>query len=145
MIGVPPASAATLTVSAELIVDNLDANTSQIGTWKNSSGANPYMGNSVVSGNGGLFTWHPGLSVSGDYDVYAWWTYHKNRSTTVPYRIVHNGGTDMVVVNQHDSALGGQWVLLGRYSFTALVNGDVSVSSENGQASADAVRFVLLD
>jgi hypothetical protein len=45
-----------------------------------------------------------------------------------------------VVVNQNDTALGGQWNLLGSYTFEA-GGGYVEVSSENGQASADAVRL----
>ena len=76
------------------------------------------------------------------YEVYAWWTYHANRSTTVPYRIQHTGGVDEVIVNQKDPALGGQWNLLGTYTFAA-GSGHIEVSSENGQASTDAVRLVL--
>ncbi len=139
------ADATTLAPAVETIVDNLDANTSRVGTWPNSSGPNPYDGNSVYSNSGGTFTWQPNLASSGSYQVYAWWTYHSSRSTTVPYRISHDGGTTAVIANQKDQALGGQWVLLGVYNFTAGVNGEVSVSSENGQASADAVRWVLLD
>jgi YVTN family beta-propeller protein len=141
----PPAFATTLNeapVLSEAIVDNLDVNTSQTGIWSSSIGVDPYQGNSVYSSGGGVFSWHPELSASGEYEVYAWWTYWSGRSTSVPYRIDHDGGTDTVTVNQQDPVLGGQWVLLGTYNFTAGVNGDVSVSGENGNTSADAVRFV---
>jgi hypothetical protein len=126
----------------EVVVDNLDNNTSKTGSWYTSNGSNPYEGHSVYSQTNGTFTWAPALPTSGTYDVYAWWTYHANRSTTVPYRIKHNGGTATVIVNQHDQALAGKWHRLGTYTLTAGTNGQVTVSSENGQASADAVRFV---
>jgi hypothetical protein len=38
---------------------------------------------------------------------------------------------------------GGQWVVHGTYSFAAGARGTVQVSNANGQAAADAVRFVL--
>jgi hypothetical protein len=37
---------------------------------------------------------------------------------------------------------GGQWHWHGRYTFTAGTAGYVEVSDLNGQAAADAVRFV---
>jgi len=138
------ATATTLAPSAETIVDNLDVNTSQTGTWPASGAANPYLGNSVYCNVDCTFTWQPNLSVTGTYAVYAYWTYKENRSTNVPYRIDNDTGTDTKTVNQHDLALGGQWNLLGLYNFTAGVNGNVWVSSENGQASADALRWVLM-
>jgi hypothetical protein len=74
--------------------------------------------------------------------VYAWWTYAGNRGTNVPYQIANDVGTPTVEVNQRDLALAGQWNLLGTYNFTAGINGTVTISGANGQASADAVRFV---
>ncbi len=127
--------------STELIVDNQDANTERTGTWKNSSGASPWAGQSVYNDSGSVFRWLPAITESGRYQVYAWWTYHGNRSDSVPYRVGHDGGVSTVIVNQRDPALGGQWVLLGEYDF-AEGTGSVEVSSENGQASADAVRLV---
>jgi hypothetical protein len=127
---------------AEIIVDNLDPNVSATGTWSSSSGASPWAGGSLYNNGGQTFQWQPGVPASGTYEVYAWWTYHSNRSSSVPYRISHDGGIDTVVVDQRDSSLGGQWNLLGTYSFTAGGGGYVEVSSENGQASADAVRLV---
>ena len=83
----------------------------------------------------------PAIPESGRYQVFAWWTYHSNRSSNVPYRIEHNTGVSTVTVNQHDQLLSSQWILLGEYDFTA-GQGYIEVSSENGQASADAVRLV---
>ena len=124
----------------EIIVDNLDANTSQSGTWQTSSGPSPWAGNSRYNNGGNSFRWSPAIPVAGSYQVYAWWTYHANRSDNVPYRISHDGGLAEVIVNQADAALGGQWRLLGTFDLSP---GDyVEVSSDNGQACADAIRLV---
>jgi hypothetical protein len=131
----------------EIIVDNLDANTSQVGTWKVSSGANPYAGESRYNGSSptsagtASFRWKPVLE-AGTYKVYAWWTYHSNRSSNVPYRVKHGSGTATVTVNQHETALAGKWTLLGTYTFKGDGTEYVEVSSENGQACADAVKLV---
>ncbi len=144
--GATDAASQTLTVSGgggtgvELIVDNQDANTEKTGTWKKSSGADPWAGQSVYSNSSSVFRWLPAIPESGRYQVFAWWTYHGKRSTAVPYRVGHAGGVSTVTVNQRDPAMGGKWVLLGEYDFAAGA-GYVEVSSENGQASADAVRL----
>ncbi len=129
---------------SEIIIDNRDPNTSRIGTWSASSGANPWDNESLYNNGNGSFRWLPENPSSGSYEVYAWWTYHINRSNNVPYRIQHADGIDTVYVNQRDITLGGQWVLLGTYNFTSDNSGYVEVSSENGQTSADAIRFVQL-
>jgi len=126
----------------EEIVDNLDANTVRSGTWYDSGGPNPYLGNSQFSNSNGMFTWQPALPSSGIYAVYAWWTIHTNRSSNAPYVIYHDGPTPTTVpVDQKVN--GGRWNLLGTFEFTPGTNGDVTLSSENGQASADAIRWVL--
>lgn len=126
--------------ASEVVVDNGSSNTTKTGTWATSSGANPWASNSVYNNSGNRFRWTPPLNASGRYQVYAWWTYHANRSSNVPYRVRHATGTATVYTNQHDPALGGKWVLLGIYDLDKS-NAYVEVSSENGQASADAVRF----
>ena len=103
-------------------------------------GPDPWDVDSVYNGANSTFRWLPDVPEGGVYEDYAWWTYHANRSSTVPYRISHVGGVDTVIVDQHDVALGGRWNLLGTYTFEA-GSGYVEVSSENGQASADAVRL----
>jgi hypothetical protein len=139
-ITVTPVPGVTLPV--DVIVDDQDANTSSTGDWTISSGINPWEGNSIYSNSAGTFQWWPDLPEAGSFEVHAWWTYHKRRSTNVPYRIAHSGDLTTEYVNQNDPALGGQWVLLGIFNFTADGTEYVEVSSENGQASADAIRFV---
>ena len=122
----------------DIIIDNQDANVTQTGSWSTSSGPNPWAGNSVYGQGGGTtFRWTPQLPAAGTFQVYAWWTYHKNRSTSVPYRIQHGSGTSTVTVNQGDAGLGGQWNLLGTYTVNAGSGGYVEVLGFNGQASAD--------
>ena len=47
------------------------------------------------------------------------------------------------IVDQSDATLAGKWHPIGTVTLNAGTDHYVEVSSENGQASADAVRFVL--
>jgi len=139
-------SSVGLANASEVIVDNRDDNTVQLGRWRVSSGPNPFLGESIYSVNDeSFFEWYPVLPQPGDYDVYAWWTYHKNRSSKVPFRVRHDEGTTKIIVDMKDQTLGGRWNILGRFSFSEGVLPEISVTGENGQASADAVRMVLRD
>ena len=79
--------------------------------------------------------------------MYEWHSQGTNRSTAVPHIINHAGGSTTVNVNQRTG--GGQWNLLGTYTFNAGTSGDVRVtagfSSGTGSvAIADAIRFKLV-
>jgi len=126
---------------SEVVVDNRSAATARSGSWYVSTGKNPWSSDSVYNNGLGKFRWTPTLTKSGSYEVYAWWTYHSNRSTNVPYSVRHAAGTATVSVNQRDSSKAGRWVLLGSFKLDPST-AYVEVFSENGQASADAVRFV---
>ena len=80
------------------------------------------------------------MPAAGTFDVYVWWSSHPNRSTTVPITVTHAAGSTTQMFNEQNP--GGTWVLHGRYSFNAGTGGFVQVSDVNGQAAADAVRFV---
>ena len=125
---------------SEIIIDNLDANTEQTGQWPVSSASGAYANQSVYSNANGTFRWIPELSASGAYEIYTRWTYHRNRRPNVPYRIQHTGGIDTVIVDQSDPALASAWQSLGIYLLDSSTY--IEVSSENGQANADAVRLV---
>lgn len=127
----------------QVIVDNQDDETASTGTWKVSSGANPWEGQSLYNTTTpATFRWTPRVPTAGSYKVYSWWTYKAGRATKVPYRIRHASGTATVTVNQRDQALSGKWHLLGTFRFDTSGNGYIEVSGENGQACADAVRLV---
>jgi PKD repeat protein len=125
----------------ELIVDDTSPDTTHTGRWNLSFGKGPWGGGSVYNDDNRVFQWSPTVPVAGTYAVYAWWTYHDNRSERVPYKVEHASGTTTVVVDQRDPSLASQWVPLGTYEFAA-GPAIVTVSSENGQANADAIRLV---
>ena len=129
----------------EIIIDDGDPQTWQQGDWFVSSGVGPWAGQSLYSNSDARFRWLPSVIESGSYQVFAWWTYYQNRSTTVPYKIRHREGQSTVIVNQADPDLGSRWVLLGSFNFDVGDNIFIEVSSDNGQASADAVRLVALN
>lgn len=92
-----------------------------------------------------LAIWRPVLPASGVYDVFALWSAWDNRSSGAPYVITHDAGRDTVRMNQKTG--GGQWNLLGRWSFHAGASGSVELTNaaEPGcYVIADAVRFELV-
>lgn len=112
------------------------------GTWCRSSGLQPFGAESLVSCGSALDTyrWTPKIAKTGGYSVYARWSTHSNRSATVPFTILHGGGTSIVNVNQKID--GGNWVLLGAYNFSAGSTHYIQVSDVNGLACADAIKLV---
>ncbi len=131
-------------VPVEVIIDNLDAETSRTGTWQVSGGAEPYGVNSFWSRDGSTFSWHFSPPQSGEYEVSMWWTQLSSRSTNVPVNIEHSEDTDTVYVNQQQD--GGQWNSVGTYYFDAGTSYAITIISQPGPTStcADAVRFDLL-
>ena len=139
----------------EVIVDNSDPGfSSNAGSdprgWWVSSYPNPYGTDSLGTdvNLGSTATWTPNIPQQGTYEVYAWWTMGLYRAYDATYTINHAGGSDQVHVNQ--SASGGQWNLLGTYTFDAGTSGSVTLSDTTSGPSgpgwavcADAIRFVL--
>jgi len=85
-------------------------------------------------------TWAINVPAPEAYDVYARWTAHPNRATDATYTIDHAGGTAVVSVNQQQ--FGGEWQMLGNFSFDA---GDAIIQltdQANGYVIADAVMLV---
>lgn len=134
-------------VPLNLIVDNTDsASVSITGSWTSSSFDAGFVGtNYLHDGNAGKGTrtvrYTPNLPETAQYRVYARWTSSSNRATNVPIDVQHAGGTSTVIVNQAQN--GGQWVLLGTYSFNAGTAGSVAIrnAGTSGYVIADAVRF----
>ncbi len=139
---------ASANISAqEIIVDNLDSNTSQSGTWAASGAPGFWAANSVWSRtSGGSFTFSANLIPGATYQVYEWHTSWPSRYTAVPHQ-VRDGTTILGTVNVNQTQNAGQWHLLGTYTFTsgsASVTIKVASEATGGQWStnADAVRFV---
>lgn len=143
------AVAPPVVVATEIILDNAALGVQDgaggrtfVGTWCLSEAINSYVGTSLYSCGGvtDSYRWTPQIKVTGGYDVYVWWSTHVNRSTNVPLSVTSSSGT--ITKNFNYQTGGGQWVLLGRYNFVAGSSGFVEVKATNGQACADAVRFV---
>ncbi len=135
----------TITVLAqiEIIIDNKDPNTSRNGKWLTSKKGDPWGTNSLYTSSiGRTFRWIPDISESFTYKVYAYWVPNSKNSTNVPYSINHANGLTVVNVNQKDASLGGQWNYLGTFTLNTQENNYIEISSENGRASADAVRII---
>ncbi|MCH8527546.1 MAG: right-handed parallel beta-helix repeat-containing protein [Kiritimatiellae bacterium] len=134
------------TTPSEIIVDNSDNTGVQItGSWTSSTWDPGYHGSDYLhDGNSGKgsksvrFT--PELN-AGTYDVFIRYTSNSNRASNVPIDITHAGGTDYISLDQRSG--GGQWVLLGTYTFNAGTGGSVLISNAgtSGFVIADAVRF----
>jgi len=130
----PPADPATV------IVDNDDSGTSRTGTWSVSGGAGSYGTNSLYAkAAGATYTWTATLA-PGSYAVYAWWTSYSSRTTSAEYTVVHASGSAKSIVDQTRN--GGQWNLLGTYTFGATGTVRLTASASPASTSADAVRFV---
>lgn len=140
--GATPISVSSAAGAAELILDAGQSRTSFTGKWCVSSAAKPYGARSLYSCGAGVDTyrWTPSLPVAATYDVYIWWTSHPNRSKSVPVTVQYNGAARTFTANQQVGA--GQWQLLGGFPFAAGTTGYVQISDQNGQAAADAVRWV---
>ena len=134
---------------SEIVIDSAPAGVQDVaggqtftGLWCLSSGFGPYGSGSIYSCGDGVdaYRWTPTITTAGNYDVYVWWTTHPNRSTNVPVSVTHTAGT--TTKNYNEQVGGGQWVLHGRYNFATGRSGYVTTNDINGQAAADAVRFV---
>lgn len=132
---------------SEIVIDNAaigqsDTARSFTGTWCLSTGANFFGVNSIYSCGAGTDTyrWTPTIPSDRAYDVFVRWTTHPNRSTSVPFKVIHAGGT--ATLNFNEQVAGGVWTSLGRFTFAAGRSGYVETNDSNGQANADAVRFV---
>jgi PKD repeat protein len=129
----------------EIIIDNRATATSQSGTWS-VSGASGYYGvDSVWSRDGTTFTWWFTPPESGLYEVSMWWTEWSSRSSSVPVRIEHAGGTATVTINQQQN--GARWNSLASYSFQAGTPYAVTITSQPYPTStcADAVKFNFIE
>ncbi len=121
------------------VLDNGDSGTSSNGTWKISSGPDPYGTDSYYSMDAGAeYSFDTG--VTGVSQISLWWTYHSSRCTSVPVKI-YDGTTliDTAYINQRQD--GGVWNTIGEYDFTT--NGRVVIRSESRSCStsADAISF----
>jgi hypothetical protein len=123
------------------VVDNPEA--TYEGTWEstqlNDGEYGPDINYHEAGDGSSTATWVPDIPQNGDYDVYAWWPDNEVFATNAPYTIYYNGGSETIRVNQQIN--GGQWNLLGTFSFVAGTSGSVVLSDDADEyVIADAIR-----
>lgn len=148
------AMSAAVASGASIIVDNKDSGfTILSGSWSTGSlasstpwptdGSGDYRFASTVTGAATAeVEWRPNLSFTGTYNVYIWYGQGTNRANNSPFTVDHANGSTTIPINQQ--ANGGQWVLLGQYTFNAGTSGRVRLnnSAQSGKVViADAVQF----
>jgi hypothetical protein len=86
------------------------------------------------------------ISSPGTYKVYAWWPESSTRTTSASYRVFElDGGTMLADLLKNQQIDGGQWNLLGTYTFGQVGWGKVLMSRSlagAGTLAADAIRVV---
>ncbi|NUN07867.1 MAG: T9SS type A sorting domain-containing protein [Ignavibacteriaceae bacterium] len=125
-----------------IIDDVVGTSFSLAGSWNISTSQpdrfGPYYHYSIAGNGSNKAFWNVNIPMSGNYNVYAYWSAHPNRATDAPYVIHSAMGEDTIRVNQEVN--GGKWNSLGRYSFQ---QGDAVIELNNNANEiviADAVR-----
>ena len=142
------ASATTQANTTNFIIDDTAATV--VGTWTSGSASTDKFGTDYLFKSGGTGSAYvqfaPSISTAGSYQVYEWHAQGANRTTNAPYVVNYNGGSKTVKVNQEVN--GGQWNLLGIYTFAAGTTGNVRLTDNfpdsTQVAIADAVQFNYL-
>lgn len=137
-------------IPADIIIDDRSEDFSAVGYWRESGAVDEYEGGSLYANDiGDHAVWQPTIPRAGRYEVYACWSSVRSdgtrydRDTAADYVISFDGGAETVTVDQTTD--GGQWNLLGTFTFAVGSNGSVTVirDAANGLATcADAVKFV---
>jgi hypothetical protein len=131
-------------VQGQSIVDNHDFSFRTNGQWDTSTSVNKYYNTDyqyAPAGDGSMEAiWESKIQKSHHYEVFAYWTAHRNRASDAPYSIYNNG--DLIKTIRVDQTRhGGRFVSLGSYSLTS---GTVEVRLSNdasGYVIADAVKI----
>jgi hypothetical protein len=133
---------------ADIIIDNSDPGFQLTGSGYWDSRLNPpwpSYGNDFRfndSGNGedqAVYTFD--IPVSGDYEVYAWWSSHSVCSQDTPYIIPFSDGTVTIRVDQQQNP--GQWNFLATGSFDQGQHQIIISDDASGTVVvADAVRII---
>ncbi|HEY3504894.1 MAG TPA: glycoside hydrolase family 16 protein [Actinocatenispora sp.] len=129
-------------------VDNdtpADYGYSETGTWQDSTLPGYTVGTtsrwSAATGAGA--TWRPTLRAAGTYQVYVRRIVNPGSDTDSRLDVVHGGVTSTTHLSYATGQTG--WVLLGTWDFPAGTSSSVTLTRGNGNARADAVKFVRAD
>jgi RHS repeat-associated protein len=127
----------------DIILDNPQAVFT--GTWPTATSLQGFYGSNYRTNTKGSgkdkAVWTPTVPTTGSYQVYARWVAASTHASNAPFAIKHSSGTTTVAVNQRTN--GGQWILLGTYTFNAGTTGTITLTDKaNGTVIADAVKLV---
>lgn len=119
----------------------MPATTSSVGVWLPSGAAGFWATDSVWANDAGdRFTFTANLMPGTNYEVYEWHTDWPSRNNAAQHEI-RTGATLLATVNVNQQVNGGQWNLLGTYTFSGPAS--VTVLARSGSSTnADAVKFV---
>jgi chitodextrinase len=102
-----------------IVIDNSDSGFTASTNWATGTSATDKLGTDyrtrATAAVSDTAYWYFTIPTADSYEVYAWWTAGTDRSTTAPYIVYYNGGSQTVRVNQQ--ANGGTWNSLGTFSF----------------------------
>jgi Purple acid Phosphatase, N-terminal domain/Fibronectin type III domain len=142
------ASATTQATVADIIIDNPSATV--VGSWSTGTSSTDKFGSDYRFKNQGTgaayLQYIPNILTAGTYQVYEWHPQGNNRTVGAPHVITFNGGSQTVTVNQQTG--GGQWNLLGSFSFATGTTGNVKITDNFTDGTkvvlADAIKFVYV-
>jgi hypothetical protein len=124
----------------DVIIDNGDTGTSSSGVWSTSSGRSPYGPDSLFARSStARYTYSFPVTKPGTYEVLAWWTTTKNRTTRAAYTISHATGTTTISASQKTG--GGRWSSLGAYDFSGSAVVTIEPAGDGTSCCADALRI----
>jgi N-acetylmuramoyl-L-alanine amidase len=133
----------------DLILDNTDATLSPASVWSTGTSSTDKYGadyryDGTAATQTSTATWRPDIEAAGLYDVFVWYPQGSNRSAKAPYKVVYNGGSVTVAVNQTTG--GGSWKrIASSKAFLEGTAGYVQLGNGTGESAknvmADAVRF----
>jgi RHS repeat-associated protein len=130
-----------------LELDNSDSSVFTVGNWNNSTSASGFLGTNYQYAPAGTgtqsFTWTGDITTAGQYHVYAKWTASSNRASNAAYTITHSTGQSLVTQNQKFN--GGQWNLLGTYTFNQSTTNITLTDDADGYVIADGIKLVPID
>jgi len=134
-------------VPSELVIDNTAATVT--GSWSTGTSSTDKFGADyryAGPGSGSAFLqFTPSIPATGTYQVYEWHAQGANRTTAAKHVITHNGGTTTVNVNQQTG--GGQWNLLGTFTFATGTAGNIKINDNFSVGSvviADGIKLVFV-
>ena len=115
---------------------------SETGVWSTSSLRGYTLDNSSrwSKAPGASVTWRPRLRAAGVYGVYLHKIVYPGNDTSSRIDVVHSGTTSTSYLNYAAGSTG--WVKVGSWYFGEGTGGSVTLTRGNGNARADAVKFV---